>query len=232
LICLHFDQICHINKDQHGDFCIGPIPGIGGPFCNSADYYRAWALSQRENPPRRGKSDPFPERVSSAAEFLSVQPSGPFTLSHPDFGYHNFIVDDDYNMVAVVDWDGARVLPVEFSAAFPMFLSSLHPIFWEVGRFDDEERRGEEAELKVQQAQYVEMIAAEAERCKGISTMVPESRSLRVMIAGGMLKYEVGNLNPWEWLIDLMERGINDVDSGAIDYPALRGKLFKGNIII
>jgi hypothetical protein len=147
-------------------------------------------------------------------------------LSHPDFGYHNFIVDDDYNMVAVIDWSGARVQPIEFSAVFPMFLSSLHPIFWAGGRFDNEERRDEEAKLAAQQARYVGMISAEAQRCQAISIItVPESRSLRVMIAEGMVKYEEGNLNPWEWLIDLVESGINDVDSGPTDYRALRGDI-------
>jgi len=208
-----------------GDFCIGPIPGIGGPFGNAADYYRAWALSQKDNPRRRGKSDPFPERISRAAEFLSVQPFGPFTLSHPDFGYHNFIVDDDYNMVAVIDWSSARVQPIEFSAIFPMFLSSLHPIFWEGGRFDNEERRREETKLAAQQARYIDMIDTEAQRSQVVLLLVRQLRSLRVMIAEGMIKYDEGNLNPWEWLIDLIESGISDGDNHAIDYRVVRGDI-------
>ena len=183
---LHFDRIGSINKDAHGNFCIGPIPGIGGPFCNAADYYRAWTLSQRGNPRRRHKSDPFPEHISRAAEFLSVQPSGPFTLSHPDFGYHNFLVDDDYNILALIDWSGARVQPIEFSAVLPMFLCSLSPIFWEGGQFDNKERRRQEAKLAIQQARYVEVIHAEAQRHQIISVMAHHSQSLRIMIAEGM----------------------------------------------
>lgn len=206
---LHFDQIGNINKDTHGDFCVGPIPGIGGPFCNSVDYYRAWALAQRKKPRRHHKADAFPERVSRAAELLSVKPFGPFTLSHPDFGYHNFIVDDDYNILAVIDWSGARVQPVEFSAIFPMFLFSLHPIFWEGGKFDNEERRSEEAKLAAEQARYIEMVDVEAKRCQVISAM-QQSGPLRIMIADGMVKYDNGNLNPWEWLIDLLESEVNE----------------------
>jgi len=92
---------------------------------------------KRQSPRRCGQSDAFPKRVTQAANILSIQPAGPFTLSHPDFGYHNFIVDNDYNILAVIDWAGARVQLIEFSAAFPMFLSSLHSIFWKGGKLDN-----------------------------------------------------------------------------------------------
>jgi hypothetical protein len=93
LSTLHFDQIGAIRRDLQGEYCIGPIPGIGGPFSNSASYYRSWALANNR---RRDKPDLFPNQVSRAADILSAKPSGPFSLSLPHFGYHNFIVDDDY----------------------------------------------------------------------------------------------------------------------------------------
>ena len=74
-------------------------------------------------------------------------------------------------MLAVIDWSGARVQPIEFSAVLPMFLCSLHPIFWEGGQFDNEERRRQEAKLAIQQARYVEVIHAEAQRHQVISVM-------------------------------------------------------------
>ena len=166
---------------ESGNFVIGPIPELGGPFCNAADYYCAWAVFQKENPRRRGKPDPFPERISKAAHFLSEHPSGPFALSHPDFGYHNFLVDDDdYNLLAVIDWNGARVQPIEFSAVLPMFLSSLPPIFWRGGRFDNEERQNQEAKLAIQRDEYVAAIRAEAQRCQAISLTDRLSQSLRI----------------------------------------------------
>jgi hypothetical protein len=43
------------------------------------------------------------------------------------------------------------------------------------------------------------------------------------MIAQGMRLYDGGNLNPWEWLIELLERGANDVDDGKMYYQEVRG---------
>jgi hypothetical protein len=192
-----------------GEYYIDSIPGIGGPFSNASDYYRAWALSQQDNPQRQNKSD-FPQRVSSASEFLSSKPNGPLALSHPDFGYHNLLVDNDYNMVAVIDWGGAQVRPIEFSSTFPMFLSSLHPSFWQGGRFDTEERRHHESILASQQLKYKTVMDNEANRLQ-LASVLLDSRSLRVMIAGGIIQYSEGNLNPWEWLIDLLERDMDIV---------------------
>ncbi|OAA38101.1 phosphotransferase enzyme family protein [Metarhizium rileyi] len=39
---------------------------------------------------------------------------GPFTLVHGDMGPHNILVDDDMNIMAVIDWEWSRVVPVQF----------------------------------------------------------------------------------------------------------------------
>jgi len=101
----------------------------------------------------------------------------------------------------------------------------LHPIFWKGGRFDNEERRNQETKLAIQRGHYVEAIRAEAQRCQVISEMDRQSQSLRVMIAEGMVKYDEGNLNPWEWLIDLLEGDINVVDSGSREYQVMEGTM-------
>jgi hypothetical protein len=203
LSTLHFDQIGTINKNIQGEYYIDSIPAIGGPFSKASDYYRAWALSQKDNPRQKNQSV-FPQRVSSASEFLSSKPNGPFTLSHPDFGYHNILVDNDYNMIAVIDWGGAQVRPIEFSSTFPMFLSSLHPSIWHGGRFDTKERRHLESILASQQLKYKTVMDNEANRLQVASNLDP--RGLRAMIAGGIIRYSDGDMNPWEWLIDFLER--------------------------
>ncbi|TWU73698.1 hypothetical protein ED733_004881 [Metarhizium rileyi] len=46
-----------------------------------------------------------------------VDPSldqGPFTLVHGDMGPHNILVDDDMKIMAVIDWEWSRVVPVQF----------------------------------------------------------------------------------------------------------------------
>src|SRR6266566_2591267 len=38
---------------------------------------------------------------------------GPFPLYYRDFHYNNILLDDDYNIAGVLDWTGARTVPVE-----------------------------------------------------------------------------------------------------------------------
>ena len=216
---LRFDQIGNINKDTGDNFVIGPIPGVGGPFCNAADYYCAWQLCRKKT---RATSIHFRNEYRRPPNSFPNIPSGPFALSHPDFGYHNFLVDDD---LAVIDWSGERVQPIEFAAVFPMFLSSLHPIFWKGGRFDNEERRNQEAKLAIQRGHYVEAIRVEAQRCQVISEIDQQYEYLRVKFAEGMVKYDEGNLNPWEWLIDLLESDINVIDSGSREHQVKPGTM-------
>lgn len=180
-------------------YCIEALPDIGGPFSCAADYYRAWAIYQRENPRSAGITV-FPENVSRAAEILSSQPSGPFTLSHPDFGYHNFLVDKEYNMLAVIDWDEAYVRPIEFAAIFPMALVTLQPRLWQGSPFDTEDRRKEQAEADIKQQEYRRVMDAEAQIHQ--ATLIVDPVSLRVSIAEGINRYPQGDLNPWEWLVD------------------------------
>ena len=113
-------------------------------------------------------------------------------------------MDDQYNVLAVIDWDGARVQPIEFSAILPMSLSFVHPIFWDGGRLDNEVRRMEEVEQQVERDRYVGVMEAEAVKCNLVSVM-QQSQSLRVLIADGMNRWVDGGMNPWEWLIDLLE---------------------------
>ena len=39
-----------------------------------------------------------------------------------------------------------------------------------------------------------------------------------------MIKYDEGNLNPWEGLIDLLEGDVNDVDTGSREYQGMQGE--------
>lgn len=181
------------------------IPGLGGPFSNSADYYRAWAAKQIENSPSGELTSKFPSRLATAAHRVSNYPRGPFNLSHPDFGYHNFIVDDNYNLLAVIDWDGAQVRPLEFSAILPMSLAPLHPIFWEGGRFDTPDRREAEAVGAREQMKYLSWIKAQEREIGSIGAIWDYPQPLRIAIVDGMNKYEDGNRTPWEWVVDRLD---------------------------
>ena len=78
----------------------------------------------------------------------------------------------------VIDWSAARIQLIEFSVVLLVFLSSLHPIFWKGGWFDNAEHRNQEAKLAIQRGHYVERIRVEAQRCQVISEIDWQSQSL------------------------------------------------------
>ena len=145
---------------------------------------------------------------------------GPFALSHPDLGYHNFIVDDQYNLLAVIDWDGVVIKPIEFSATFPMELDAPHPIFWKGGRLDNERNRKRIARLEDGQRKYIAVMLDEID---AFNRIVECPQSLLVTIARGMVLYEQVNLGPWEWLVDILES--KDGEGDGKDFQTLLREL-------
>ena len=64
----------------------------------------------------------FPSKIGELAAKLAIRDHGPFPLFHVDFGHHNIVVDDDYNVLGVVDWEYACSVPWE-RIYFPWTLS-------------------------------------------------------------------------------------------------------------
>lgn len=50
---------------------------------------------------------------------------GPFPLIHGDFGHHKILVDDDYRVKGVIDFEYAFAGPWEIAASFPKNLFSM-----------------------------------------------------------------------------------------------------------
>ena len=44
-------------------------------------------------------------RVQELAATIPVRNHGPFLIVHNDFGHNNIVVDDNWNMLGVIDWD-------------------------------------------------------------------------------------------------------------------------------
>ncbi|PGH12393.1 hypothetical protein AJ79_04341 [Helicocarpus griseus UAMH5409] len=38
---------------------------------------------------------------------------GPFILSHSDLATRNIMIDDDYNIIAILDWEWSHTVPVQ-----------------------------------------------------------------------------------------------------------------------
>lgn len=55
---------------------------------------------------------------------IIVRNKGPFPLYHFDFRHSNVIVDKDYNILSIIDWENAGTVPWEV-VEFPLFLYTL-----------------------------------------------------------------------------------------------------------
>ncbi|KAJ4304254.1 hypothetical protein N0V88_001867 [Collariella sp. IMI 366227] len=58
-----------------------------------------------------------------AAKFSLGQfyvPTGPFRLTNRDFEAHNTLVNSDFNIVGVIDFDGVIAAPLEVVAQYPV----------------------------------------------------------------------------------------------------------------
>ncbi|UKZ76491.1 hypothetical protein TrVFT333_004197 [Trichoderma virens FT-333] len=102
-----------------------------GPFQSGWEYFVAMAEGfvtcalQRKRSDTEGEYSrfavlgPFIFRniVRDTEIFKSIQ--GPFHLNHMDMGMQNILVDDEYNFVAIIDWEFAQSAPWEVNH-YPM----------------------------------------------------------------------------------------------------------------
>ncbi|KAH8169164.1 phosphotransferase enzyme family protein [Sarocladium implicatum] len=83
------------------------------PFGDSKDHYR---FPLELHPPRHEEPDPLIVVLRQLIEWLpeprpeSLE-SKPFVLAHPDFDIQNFLVSDDGELQAILDWDGICAVP-------------------------------------------------------------------------------------------------------------------------
>ena len=130
-----FPKIGSPIRNPDGTYDVGPLPRLGGPFSTATEYLRAWA----KHTPFYGGTDglkemcgiygdeilsgvlAFPQGVSALAGRIAVRDHGPFPLIHPDFFHSNIIVDDNWKVLGVIDWEYAQSAPWEI-VEFPLTL--------------------------------------------------------------------------------------------------------------
>lgn len=164
-----------------GSYDLGPIPNIGGPFDTAAEFFLAWASHAKYPLPEAtvrqrcgeyadkilSSIEVFPRQVKSLAKSLSSSNGGPFPLYHPDFLHSNIIVDDDYNVLSIIDWEGAWTVPWEL-VDFPQFLCIVPPPMDSPSNYDI---NGEPTDFETRQAmqdraEYLRLVG-EAEMVAG-----------------------------------------------------------------
>jgi hypothetical protein len=90
---------------------------LGGPYSTATEYYRAWIVKHASKP---GATSTFISEFEAIVHQISDR--GPFHLIHPDFGCNNMIIDDEYNILAVIDWEESFAGPTELAAQLPLRL--------------------------------------------------------------------------------------------------------------
>ncbi|CAG8900548.1 unnamed protein product [Penicillium egyptiacum] len=77
----------------------------------------------------------FPPRIKEQRFDTTVRNEGPFPLRHTDSLHSNVIVDTEFNVLSIIDWEHAGTVPWE-RLEFPRFLYRLPPAFdfpWRYG---------------------------------------------------------------------------------------------------
>jgi hypothetical protein len=128
-----------ITKGDDGSYEVDAIPGLGGPFETAAEYFEAW--SKHAKFPFKdtyvwsllptdiqdeivASIRDFPQRLTDT--FRNLNSTGSFPLCHPDFRHSNIIIDGNYNILSVIDWENAGTVPWE-AVEFPLILATVPP---------------------------------------------------------------------------------------------------------
>ncbi|KAI5861921.1 hypothetical protein GGS23DRAFT_573791 [Durotheca rogersii] len=173
-------QIGTVTRDAYGGFIVGPIPGIGGPFETAASFIQAWAATikypynedyLRQSVPSSVVDeilkgvDEFPGRLAKLASSGKYFTSkGPFPIRHADLFHSNVIVTKTFNVLGVIDWEGACTVPWELVDA-PCFLSTIPRLLNPPEQYDEAGRPldSDEVGMWADEEAYAAMVR-EAER--------------------------------------------------------------------
>lgn len=123
-----FDQIGSLYQDETSEFFIGPEVETGkGPWTSSLDYYADLANHLLEGTLRSSHPElknsvslTLPSVFQHLIRLYSQDRSmgSPFNLVNRDFGAHNLLVNEDFDISCVIDLDGVMAAPVEVIAQY------------------------------------------------------------------------------------------------------------------
>ena len=125
-----YDQIGSLYQDEKtSDFFIGPEVETGkGPWTSSMDYYTGLAnhalqvcVADAAPEVQTGCSFAIPILFKYLISLYGHNSSrgDPFRLTNRDFGAHNLLVNNNFEIVGVIDLDGVMAAPIEVVAQYP-----------------------------------------------------------------------------------------------------------------
>jgi hypothetical protein len=137
LVSHRSDGIGNLYRD--GDaFIIGPELETGkGPWETAAEYF-ADLIAHVSKVVEYGATDELRRSISFSPprpftqlmkkHGFELHSEGPFCLTTRDFGPHNLLVDEDFNIVGVIDLDGVMAAPFDVVTQFPDLMGLDRPI--------------------------------------------------------------------------------------------------------
>ncbi|KAJ4315778.1 hypothetical protein N0V84_008182, partial [Fusarium piperis] len=164
-----FQQSGSLRFDHDGTIKVGPTASDStamlpcmGPFQHAEDLYSSWAAAYLEIITRRQIFTDFSLDAYIMFKYIQRQVttgpwlarwghlnSGPFFLKHPEDKGDHILVDDDFQITAVVDWTFARIVPA-FETFGPSATSSdINDLFsGEVGITNEDRILGQELQSR------------------------------------------------------------------------------------
>ena len=138
-----FDQIGSLLYDEQTGFTIGPDVETGfGPWRSSLEYFndiadhsfRTFLASIDDDRKLRWhRTCSLPLVFKQLTRIYCTETNGPFHLINRDFGAHNLLVNEKFEIVGVIDFDSLMAAPVEMVAQFPRLTGLDRPIPWPLG---------------------------------------------------------------------------------------------------
>ena len=184
LASLTFDQIGSLREshDNPGHFFIGSEIETGeGPWDTAGQYYPAVSRHRLQvaehdaDPEVRGSySFGLPHKFCELMSLLQTRDAGPYSPANRDFGAHNVLVDDEFNIVGLIDFDGVIAAPIELVAQMPLFTGLDRPVpgFVETNEFALKRLE----RIKGWIPQYSEFVRAAVSDTEGAVGLVDASR--------------------------------------------------------
>src|SRR3569833_438714 len=133
-----FDQIGSLRYDERSsEFSIGPEPITGkGPWKSSPGYFNdvaghelksALVYSDFNPQDRQRASLALPTVFKELMSTSCIDGNGPFSLTRRDFCAHNVLVNDEFEIIPVIDFDAVLAAPIELAAQFPRLVRLDRP---------------------------------------------------------------------------------------------------------
>ncbi|KAL2261415.1 hypothetical protein VTK26DRAFT_4210 [Humicola hyalothermophila] len=126
LASFQFPQIGSLyHNEETGSFYLGSEPQTGkGPWTSSAAYYddlvsHLLKSAAAHDDLRQSQSFMVAAILNQLIRIHGGETAGPFRLTNRDFGAHNILVNDDFDIVGVIDLDGVMAAPLEVVAQYP-----------------------------------------------------------------------------------------------------------------